>query len=111
MENNQKNQFQAPNNNEDLDYWFDLLSSSKIIGVPMEVVSSIKMHTRDEEAINFPIEEWLDEGSDIDQIKDIIKDWMKRQDGETFGSEYIINITKVRDIVQEKTDELLKVLD
>lgn len=107
----QKNPMNRQLESNDLDYWYELLNSTEIDTIPLEIISELKFYTYDNEIIKFPVGRWVESGVDIEKIKKMISNWLDRQPDEVQGREYNIDMLKIKDIVQEKTEDLYKVLD
>lgn len=56
----------------------------------------------------FPIKEWLDSGADPDEIDETIVKWYKAKDKEIIGSDFVVNLEKLKETVIPQTQETLK---
>jgi hypothetical protein len=56
----------------------------------------------------FPILKWGSEGVDIKDIKVLIKKWYKKHNRNIVGSDYVVDLNKLKKTVKEQTDRILK---
>lgn len=97
---------------EVLDYeeqqWQDLIDSIEATDVPLEMLKFLRVHLRNGSKMVFPIVKWKKEGAEYDDIKSIVGDWYKKNDKEILGSDFIVNLEKLKNTVKSQTQKTLK---
>lgn len=97
---------------ETLDYeeqqWQDLIDSIEATDVPLEMLKFLRVHLKNGSKMVFPIVKWNKEGAEYDDIKSIVSDWYKKNNDEILGSDFIVNLKKLKDTVKEQTQKTLK---
>lgn len=88
--------------------WQDLLDSVDATDVPIEMLKYLRVHMKDGTKMVFPVIKWSSEGVDFNEIKNIVSDWYKKNDKEILGSDFIVNLTKLKDTVKSQTSRILK---
>ena len=56
----------------------------------------------------FPIFKWVNEGAEFDEIKTIIKQWYDANDKEIQGSDFVVNLVKLKKVIKSQTKKTLK---
>lgn len=92
---------------EDSD-WQDLLDSVDATDVPIEMLKYLRVHLKDGTKMIFPVVKWNNEGTDFDDIKSLVTDWYVKNNKEILGSDFIVNLPKLKDTVKTQTDRILK---
>ena len=97
---------------EVLDYeeqqWQDLIDSIEATDVPIEMLKFLRVHLNNGSKMVFPIVKWKKEGAEYNDIKVIVSDWYKKHNSEILGSDFIVNLTKLKDTVKLQTQRVLK---
>lgn len=95
---------------EDLDEqeWQELMDSVEATDVPIEMLKYLRVHLKDGTKIVFPIINWNADGTDFDEIKDLVSSWYKKNHKEIVGSDFIVNLTKLKSTVKSQTQRVLK---
>lgn len=93
--------------NEDQE-WQDLIDSVEATDVPLEMLKYLRVHMNDGTRMIFPIVKWNKEGVKFDEIKNTVTDWYKRNDKQILGSDFIVNLTKLKKTVKLQTLKTLK---
>lgn len=98
-----------PNNDlPDGEEWQQLIESIDASDVPIEMLKYLKTHMRNGTSFIFPVKEWLDSGADPDEIDAAIIKWYQLKDKEILGSDFVVNLEKLKDTVIPQTKETLK---
>ena len=88
--------------------WEDLLQSVEATDVPLEMLKYLRVHKNDGEKTVFPIITWTKEGVAIDEIKRLVTSWYDEHKTEIAGSDFVVNLDKLKDTVKTQTDKTLK---
>ena len=88
--------------------WQNLIDSIEATDVPIEMLKYLRVHLKDGTKMVFPIVKWNNEGADFTEIKDLVRNWYKAHDKEVLGSDFIVNLTKLKDTVKLQTQKILK---
>ena len=88
--------------------WQNLLDSVDATDVPIEMLKYLRVHLKDGTKMIFPIVKWKKEGAKFDEIKDLVSEWYKKHDREIVGSDFIVNLTRLKETVKSQTDRTLK---
>ena len=88
--------------------WQELIDSIEATDVPLEMLKYLRVHLSDNTKMVFPILKWNNEGVDIDDVKLLIKKWYKKNSRNIAGSDYVVDLTKLKKTVKEQTDRILK---
>lgn len=97
-----------PNGHNDGEEWQKLLNTIQADDIPIELLKYLKAHMKDGTSFVFPVKEWLEQGSSLDDIEDIITRWYSAKDDDIAGSDFIVDIEKLKNTVQSQTDKLFK---
>lgn len=97
-----------PNGFDDGEEWQQMLNGIDASEVPIEMLKYLKMHMKNGTSFVFPIKEWLEAGSDPDEIDEAIVKWYKLKDKEILGSDFVINLEKLKETVIPQTKLTLK---
>lgn len=88
--------------------WQNLLDSVDATDVPLEMLKYLRVHLTDGTKMVFPVIKWCKEGTDINDIKKIVTEWYKKNDKKILGSDFIVNLTKLKETVKTQTERTLK---
>jgi hypothetical protein len=99
---------QLPNNYDDGEEWRQMLEGIDASEVPVEMLKYLKTHMKNGTSLVFPIKEWIESGADIDEIDEAILRWYKLKDKEILGSDFVVNLDKLKETVVPHTKETLK---
>ena len=88
--------------------WQDLIDSVEATDVPLEMLKYLRVHMNDGTRMIFPIVKWNKEGVNFDEIKNTVTEWYKRNDKQILGSDFIVNLTKLKKTVKSQTLKTLK---
>lgn len=88
--------------------WEDLLQSVEATDVPIEMLKYLRVHKNNGEKTVFPIITWTEEGVSIDEIKKLVTSWYDEHQAEIAGSDFVVNLDKLKDTVQSQTEKTLK---
>ena len=88
--------------------WQDLIDSIEATDVPIEMLKYLRVHLKDGTKMIFPVVKWNKEGADFDDIKQLVSDWYKKHDKKILGSDFIVNLTKLKETVKSQTEKVLK---
>lgn len=97
-----------PNDFDDGEEWQKMLSDIDASEVPIEMLKYLKTHMRNGTSFIFPIKEWLEAGSDPDEIDEAIIRWYKVKDKDILGSDFVVNLEKLKETVIPQTKQTLK---
>ncbi len=98
---------------DDIEYqeeqeWQELIDSIEATEVPLEMLKYLRVHLADGNKMVFPILKWDTEGVNIEDIKVLIKKWYKKNSRNIVGSDYVVDLTKLKNTVKEQTNRILK---
>lgn len=88
--------------------WEDLLQSVEATDVPLEMLKYLRVHKNNGEKTVFPIITWTEEGISIDEIKKLVTAWYDEHQKEIAGSDFVVNLNKLKDTVKSQTNKTLK---
>ena len=97
-----------PKDLDDGEEWQEMLNGVDASEVPLEMLKYLKTHMKNGSSFIFPIKEWLDSGADIDQIDEAILRWYKIKDKDIIGSDFVVNLEKLKETVIPQTKQILK---
>lgn len=97
-----------PNDINDGEEWQQLLNGVDASEVPIDMLKYLKTHMKNGTSFVFPIKEWLEAGSDPDEIDEAIVKWYTVKDKEIIGSDFVINLEKLKETVIPQTKQTLK---
>lgn len=88
--------------------WQNLLDSVDATDVPIEMLKYLRVHMKDGNKMIFPVVKWNNEGADFEEIKNLVSEWYKKNDKQILGSDFIVNLSKLKDTVKSQTNRILK---
>ena len=88
--------------------WEDLLQSVEATDVPLEMLKYQRVHKNSGEKTVFPIVTWTKEGVSIDDIKSLVTSWYDENSKDIAGSDFVVNLDKLKETVKTQTDKTLK---
>lgn len=88
--------------------WQDLIDSIEATDVPVEMLKYLRVHLKDGNKMIFPIFKWVNEGAEFDEIKTIVKQWYDANDKEIQGSDFVVNLVKLKKVIKSQTKKTLK---
>lgn len=88
--------------------WQELIDSIEATDVPLEMLKYLRVHLKDGNKMVFPIIKWEDEGADFKEIKKLVSDWYRINNKKILGSDFIVNLPKLKETVKSQTDKTLK---
>lgn len=88
--------------------WQNLLDSVDATDVPIEMLKYLRVHMKDGTKMVFPVVKWNNEGTDFEEIKKLVSDWYKKNDKQVLGSDFIVNLTKLKNTIKSQTERVLK---
>lgn len=88
--------------------WQDLIDSIEATDVPIEMLKYLRVHLKDGTKMIFPIIKWSNEGTGFDEIKHLVKKWYEANDKEVVGSDFIVNLVKLKETIKSQTHKTLK---
>lgn len=88
--------------------WQNLLDSIDATDVPIEMLKYLRVHMKDGNKMVFPVVKWSNEGTDFEEIKNLVSEWYKKNDKQILGSDFIVNLTKLKNTVKSQTKRILK---
>lgn len=103
-----------PQPEEDFDFqidqeWQELIDSVEATDIPLDMLKYLRVHLKNGESTVFPIVTWLEEdGEDIEHVKDVVSLWYKKNEKEILGSDFIVDLEKLKETVQHQTDRTLR---
>lgn len=104
----QPNPLPQPDDWNDNGEWQELINSVEATDVPIDMLSVLRVHMNDGNRFLFPIKEWLAKGLNIDDIERTVNRWYAQHGDEIAGSDFIVNLEKLRTEVEENTKRTLK---
>lgn len=97
-----------PENYDDGEEWQSLLESIDAKEVPIDMLKSLKVHMHNGTSFIFPIKDWMDSGASGDEIEEAIYRWYTVKDKEIAGSDFVVNLEKLKETVIPQTKLTLK---
>lgn len=88
--------------------WQDLIDSIEATEVPLEMLKYLRIHLSEGKPIIFPIIKWLEAGEDIEKVKETVSKWYRKNNHKVTGSDFVVNLDKLRDTVKTQTERTLK---
>lgn len=88
--------------------WQDLIDSIEATDVPLEMLKYLRVHLKDGTKLVFPITKWVNEGADFEEIKNLVKKWYDENNHQVVGSDFIVNLVKLKKMVKLQTQKTLK---
>ena len=97
-----------PNDVNDGEEWQEMLNGIDASEIPLEMLKYLKTHMKNGSSFVFPIKEWLESGADLDEIDAAIIRWYEIKDKEIIGSDFVVNLEKLKETVIPQTKLTLK---
>lgn len=97
-----------PDDYDDDGEWQELINSVEATDIPIDMLKVLRVHLKDGTKFIFPIKEWLDQGSSIDDIDMAVTKWYKAHDDNIAGSDFIVDLNKLKATVRQETKRTLK---
>lgn len=88
--------------------WEDLIKSIEIDDVPVGMLEVLRVYHNNGKKIDFNIKEWLDGGATLAQIQRLIDNWYHKHGKDIAGSDFIIDLEKIKKTVSEQSRKTLK---
>jgi hypothetical protein len=88
--------------------WQDLIDSIEATDVPLEMLKYLRVHLRNGKKMIFPIVKWQKDGVNLDEIKNLVSEWYNQNNREITGSDFIVNLNKLKQTVKLQTERTLK---
>ena len=88
--------------------WQELIDSIEATDIPLDMLKFLRVHLKDGESTVFPIVDWVNDGKDIEHIKEVVSLWYKKNETNIEGSDFIVDLDKLKKTVQYQTDQTLK---
>ncbi len=95
-------------NDHDEQEWQDLIDSIEATDVPIEMLKYLRVHLKDGTKMIFPVIKWVNEGANFEEIKIVVKKWYQAHNDEIEGSDFIVNLDKLKKIITSQTQKTLK---
>lgn len=93
----------------DHEKWEAIINEVNASDVPVEMLKYLRVHLSDGTKYVFPILQWSnDDGMNYDQIKMIILNWMNTNKSNILGSDFVVNLDKLKNTVTTATANTLK---
>lgn len=94
--------------NDDGEEWQKLLDDIDAYDVPIDMLKYLKAHMKNGTSFLFPVKEWIESGADPDRIEHAILEWYSLKDDEIAGSDFVVDINKLRETVKAETKKTLR---
>jgi len=88
--------------------WEDLIRSVEIDDIPVEMLKTLRVHHNNGNRYVFNIKEWLDGGAALSKVQRVVDDWYREHGEDIAGSDFIIDMDKIKKTVSEQTKKTLK---
>lgn len=88
--------------------WQELIDSVEATDIPLDMLKYLRVHLKNGESTVFPITNWIDDGEDIEQIQEVVSLWYKKNEDNIEGSDFIVDLEKLKETVQYQTDRILR---
>lgn len=88
--------------------WQDLLNSIEATDIPLEMLKVLRVHMEDGKRYVFPIKDWLESGAKLSKIQQTVDAWYRENDNDILGSDFIVDLDKLKDTVTAETKRILK---
>lgn len=99
---------QLPKDYNDNEEWQQLLNDIDTVDIPVELLKSLRAYLKDGTTFLFPVKEWLEQGSAVDDIDDAISRWYKAKDKDVISSDFVIDLEKLKTTVTSHTNKVFK---
>jgi hypothetical protein len=97
-----------PDNNDIDGEWEDLIKSVEIDDIPLDMIKVLRVHHNNGNRYVFNIKDWLDNGASLAKIQRTVDDWYRQHGEDIAGSDFIIDLDKIKKTVTEQTKKTLK---
>lgn len=97
-----------PKDHDDGEEWQQLLNDIQADDIPVEMLKYLKAHLKDGTSFVFPVREWLEQGSSIDEVDDAITRWYSVREKDIAGSDFVVDLEKLKDTVKTHTKKIFK---
>lgn len=97
-----------PEDYNDNEEWQQLLEDIDTVDIPVELLKTLRAYLKDGTTFLFPIKEWIDQGSSIDEIDDAINRWYKVKDKDVVGTDFVVDLEKLKSTVTTQTSKIFK---
>lgn len=91
--------------------WQELIDSVHTTDVPFHILKNLRVHMADGTRLIFPVADWLEQGEDLDYIEDRITGWYQKNEDLILGSDFVVDLAKIKDTVTGYTKKTLKDLE
>ena len=88
--------------------WEDLISSVEATDIPLEMLRLLRVHHNNGNRYIFPIKDWLDQSTPMATIQAAVDNWYREHGEDIAGSDFIIDLDKLKDTVKAQTKKALK---
>ena len=88
--------------------WEELIKSVEIDDVPLDMLKVLRVHHNNGNRYVFNIKDWLDKGASLAKIQRIVDEWYREHGEDIAGSDFIIDLDKIKQTVTEQTKKTLK---
>ena len=88
--------------------WQDLIDSIEATDIPIEMLKYLRVHLKDGNKMIFPVIKWVNEGADFEEIKIVVKKWYQANNKEIQGSDFIVNLVKLKKVIKSQTQKTHK---
>ena len=100
-----------PQHDEFLDIdgeWESLISSIEATDIPLEMLRLLRVHHNNGQRYIFPIKEWLDTATPLANVQAAVDNWYREHGEDIAGSDFIIDLDKLKNTVKAETNKALK---
>lgn len=97
-----------PKDYNDNEEWQQLLDDIETVDIPVELLKSLRAYLNDGTSFLFPIKEWIDQGSSVDDIDDAITNWYSIKNKDIVGSDFVVDLEKLKSTVTTQTNKIFK---
>lgn len=89
--------------------WQDLINEVTASDIPIELLKYLRVHLNDGTKYVFPVLKWAEEDEmTFEEIKKTVIEWMFTNQNDILGSDFVVNLEKLKDTVTTATANTLK---
>jgi len=88
--------------------WEDLINSVEATDIPLDMLKYLRIHHNNGHRYVFPIKEWLDKLVPLVNVQTAVDNWYREHGEDIAGSDFIIDMDKLKSTVKAETMRALK---
>lgn len=97
-----------PDTEDELGEWQDLLKDVDVSTIPFAMVKILRIHLIEGQKFVFPIRQWINDGSSISKIENMLNKWQDANKDNVEAVDYVLDIEHLKTTVTAETNKALK---